>query len=124
MTLCFCVSMATPTFLNVIIRHCRIWKHRKRTVIITKTHNTLSTSVTLRKHAHAIYRDFFKAVKIENFIRKFLIILTFFAQIHDLLCCKAILYWLADYVFDFSLYGSHMEDLGLKSHPINYKGQD
>ena len=31
----------------------------------------------LRKHAHAIYRDFFSIVKIENFIRMFLIFFLF-----------------------------------------------
>ena len=32
---------------------------------------------TLRKLAHAIFRDFFSAVKIENFVGKFLILFLF-----------------------------------------------
>ena len=35
---------------------------------------------TLRKHVHAIYRDFFSAVKIENFSRFFFYIFLIFAQ--------------------------------------------
>ena len=43
--------------------------------------------VLLQKIAHAIYRDFFSAVKKENFFIKILIVLIFFAQNIDCGTC-------------------------------------